>query len=92
MLSISHSIYADFDQIPSVEVRVILDIPEAFDKVWHKGLLCKIETSVGISGNLHQLFQSFINDKLQRLVLNGHSSNWSPSLAGVSIALLGIHK
>ena len=54
MLSIAHSIYADFDQIVSVEVReIFLDIPEAFDKVLHKGLLYKIETSVGISGNLH---------------------------------------
>ena len=83
LLSIVHSIYADFDQSPSLEVRAnFLDISKAFDKVWHEGLLYKLET-VGISGNLHKLFQSFLSDRFQRVVLNGQSSNWSPVLAGV---------
>ena len=34
LLSIAHSIYTDFDHIPSLEVRgIFLDIPKAFDKV-----------------------------------------------------------
>ena len=71
LLSIVHSIYADFDQSPSPEVRAnFLDIPKAFDKVWHEGLLYKLET-VGISGNLHKHFQSFLSDRFQRVVLNG---------------------
>ena len=83
LLSIVHSIYADFDQSPSLEVRAnLLDILKAFDRVWHEGLLFKLET-VGISGNLHKLFQSFHSDRFQRVVLNGQSSNWSPVLAGV---------
>ena len=78
-----HSIYADFDQSPSLEVRAnFLDISKAFDKVWHEGLLYKLET-VGISGNLPTLFQSFLSDRFQRVVLNCQSSNWSPVLAGV---------
>ena len=37
LLSIVHSIYADFDQSPSLEVRAnFLDISKAFDKVWHE--------------------------------------------------------
>ena len=35
-----------------------LDIFKAFDKIWHEGLLFKLET-IGISGNLLKLFQSF---------------------------------
>ena len=35
-----------------------LDISKAFDKIWHEGLLFKLET-IGISGNLLKLFQSF---------------------------------
>ena len=83
LLSIAHSIYADFDQSPSLEVRAnFLDISKAFDKVWHEGLLYKLDT-VGISGNLHKLFQNFLSDRFQRVVLNGQSSNWSPVLAGI---------
>ena len=32
---------------------------------------------------MHKLFQSFLRDRFQRVVLNGQSSNWSPVLAGV---------
>ena len=76
LLSIVHSIYADFDHNPSPEVRGnFLDISKAFDKkVWHEGLLYKLE-SLGISGNLLKLFHSFLNDRHQRVVLNGQHSD-----------------
>ena len=71
LLSIVHSIYADFDHNPSLEVRGnFLNISKAFDKVWHKGLVYKLE-SIVISGNLLNLFRSFLNDKYQRVVING---------------------
>ena len=59
-----------------------LDISKAFDKVWHKGFLFKLET-IGMSGNLLKLFQSFLSDRQQRVVVNGQHSNWAPVLAGV---------
>ena len=58
-----------------------LDISKAFDKVWHEGLLFKLET-VSISGNLTKLFQSFLSDTQQRVVLNGQHSIWALVLAG----------
>ena len=57
-----------------------LDISKAFDKVWHEDLLFKLET-IGISGSLPKLFQSFLNYKQQRVVLDGQHSNWAPVLA-----------
>ena len=57
-----------------------LDISKAFDKVWHEDLLFKLET-IGISGSLPKLFQTFLNDKQQRVVLDGQHSNWAPVLA-----------
>ena len=78
-----HSIYSDFDHNPSSEVRGnFLDISKAFDKVWHNGLLYRLE-SFGISGNLLKLFHSYLNNRQQRVVLNGQCSKWAPILAGV---------
>ena len=83
LLSIVHSIYSDFDHNPSLEVRGnFLDISKAFDKVWHDGLLYKLE-SFGISGNLLDFFHSCLNNRQQRIVLNGQYSKWAPILAGV---------
>ena len=83
LLSITNSIYSSFDCNPSLEVRgVFLDISKAFDKVWHDGLLLKIK-SFGISGNLLILIQSFLCNRMQRVVLNGQCSDWMKISAGV---------
>ena len=39
--------------------------------------------SLGISGNLLNLFSNFFNYGHQRVVLNGQFSDWAPILAGV---------
>ena len=83
LLSITHEIYTSFDCNPSLEVRgVFLDISKAFDKVWHKGLIYKLQ-SVGISGNLLNLITSFLDNRFQRVLLNGQESGWLPIKAGV---------
>ena len=44
LLSIVHDIYASFDQSPTLEVRAnFLHMSKAFDKVWHEGLIFKLE-------------------------------------------------
>ena len=65
------------------EVRAVFcDISKAFDRVWHKGLLYKLN-SVGITGSLLQWFKDYLNDRKQRVVLPGANSNWSFVKAGV---------
>ena len=65
------------------EVRAIFcDISKAFDRVWHRGLLFKLETA-GISGILLSWFSDYLNDRCQRVVLPGASSEWTPIRAGV---------
>ena len=44
------------------------DISKAFDKVWHEGLLFKLE-SYGTKGPLMTLITSFLTDRFQRVVL-----------------------
>ena len=58
------------------------DISKAFDRVWHKGLLYKLETAC-ISGSLLSWFTDYLNDRLQRVVLPSGSSAWTPIKAGV---------
>ena len=60
------------------EVRVVFcDISQAFDKVWHKGLIYKLKQS-DISGNLLKRFQNYLHGREQRVVINGSNSNWLP--------------
>ena len=85
-----HSIYADFDQSPSLEVRAtFLDISKAFNEVWHKGLLYKVET-VGISGNLHKFPESSSQHSVLKLVTSPGRS--FTGLNTWAFALLGIYK
>ena len=55
---------------------------KAFDRVWHEGLLFKLEC-IGISGNLLSLLKSFLSNRFQRVVLNGQCSSWPSVQAGV---------
>ena len=83
LLAITHEIFEAFDCNPSLEIRsVFLDISKAFDKVWHEGLLYKLK-SMGISGELYNLLESYLSGRFQRVLLNGQSSSWKLVLAGV---------
>ena len=76
LLAITHRIYSGFEEMPSKESRtVFLDLSKAFDRVWHEGLLYKLECS-GISGNLLYLISNFLSNREQRALLNGNSSEW----------------
>ena len=59
-----------------------LDISNAFDKVWHAGLLHKLR-SYGISGQIFGLISSFLSNRRLRVVLDGNSSQEYPVNAGV---------
>ena len=81
LLAIAHEIFEAFDCNPSLEVRsVFLDISKVFDKVWYEGLLYKIK-SMGVSGELYSLLESYLSGKFQRVFLNGQTSSWRPVLA-----------
>ena len=55
---------------------------KAFDRVWHRGLLHKLE-NIGCTGQLLEWFRNYLSDRKQRVVIRGQSSNWADVEAGV---------
>ena len=76
LIDLVNDIHRAFDSTKSLEVRAIfLDISKAFDKVWHDGLIFKMRQS-GVSGRLLKLFQNYLNNRKQRVVLNGFPAGY----------------
>ena len=61
---------------------VIIDISQAFDKVWHIGLLFKLK-AYGVGGKLLSLLENYLENRKQRVVLNGQNSEWKEINYGV---------
>ena len=59
---------------------VFLDFSKTFNKVWHKGLVHKLEQN-GIDGYLLKILTDFFKSRKQRFVPNGQHSSWSDVLA-----------
>ena len=81
MLELYHKFCSAVDQKKEIRV-VFLDIRKAFDKVWHGGILYKLSLC-GIKGNLLKWFGSYLEDRLQCVVINGQFSNWAKLNSGV---------
>ena len=83
LLYLVNEIHEAFENPKSLEVRaVFLDISKAFDKVWHNGLIFKLKQN-GISGNLLNLFKSYLQNRRQRVVINGSYSEYLSIESGV---------
>ena len=63
LLYFVNEIHKAFDEPKSLEVRALfLDISKAFDKVWHDGLLYKLNKN-GISRSLLKLFENYLHNR-----------------------------
>ena len=61
LVSFTHNIFGH-------KIRdVFLDISQAFDKVWHDGIIFKL-TQNGISGNLRKLLRDFLSERRQSVL------------------------
>ena len=81
LVSICHKLYEGLDNQKHIRM-VFLDASKAFDKVWHRGLLFKL-APMGIVDPLLSWFESYLSGRQQRVVLQGHTSDWSNVEAGV---------
>ena len=64
------------------EVRAVVYISKAFDRVWHRSLLHKL-SGIECSDRVIKLFSSYLSGRKQRVVLNEQASDWTPVEAGV---------
>ena len=61
---------------------VFCDIKKAFDRVWHTGLIYKLE-KCGITGPLLQWLKDYLSDRYQRVIVKVQSSEWGLIKVGV---------
>jgi len=61
-----------------------MDFAKAVDSVPHQCLLLKLEY-LGINGDLLKWLNCYLTNRYQRVVINGHFSEWLPVLSGVPI-------
>ena len=61
---------------------IFCDLSKAFDRVWHKGLIFKLQT-YGISGNLLQWFKSYLSHRSQKVIYKDLLSSKFDISAGV---------
>ena len=59
-----------------------MDISRAFDRVGHDRLIYKVKC-IGINDIFLKLITGFLDNRFQRVALNGQTSSWEPVLAGV---------
>ena len=83
LIAMTHEIFKDF--VDGLEVKgVFLNIFKAFDKERHVGCTYKLHCK-DICGKLLQLLLSFLDNRKQRVLLNGH---WGFINAGVPQGLI----
>ena len=81
LLGLINEIHKSFEN--RLEVRAIfLDISKAFDKVWHQGLVYKLQQN-GVTGNCLSFFKNYLINRNYRVALNGCFSDYYTAESGV---------
>jgi hypothetical protein len=81
LLQLVHHWFSVLDKQGAIDVA-FLDFAKAFDKVSHPHLINKLK-SYGISDPLIEWINNFLSGRKQRVVIDGHESNWLEVTSGV---------
>ena len=81
LVSICHNISRALDNGDEI-MSVFLDFKKAFDKVWHKGLIFKLNR-IGISGSLLKWLENYLYCRQQCVVIQGQKSTYRHIFAGI---------
>jgi hypothetical protein len=60
---------------------VFLDVQQAFDKIWHEGLLCKLKTY--LPERFYIILKSYLNDRYFQVKLDDDLLDYKPIKSGV---------
>ena len=74
LLVITHKIYQALENEHDY-CFLSLDATAAFDRVWHQGLIHKLE-KIGVSGNLLKWFKNCLKYRKQWVVIEGETSEY----------------
>ena len=74
LILIVHKIHEALEKGKDVRM-VFLDISKAFDKVWHEGLIYKLE-ALGVRDPLLRWIKSYLTNRKQRVMISGQCSDW----------------
>ena len=81
LLEIYHKICQNLDE-KLINIIIFCDISKAFDRVWHKGLIRKLQ-SYGISGDLLEWLKDYVSNRKQVVFVNSELSDFGNITAGV---------
>ena len=81
LLSVLHTIGRNLDKNVQTDV-IYLDFAKAFDTVDHYVLLSKLK-AYGVLVQLLTWFANYLSGRLQRVVIDGATSQWAPVTSGV---------
>ena len=81
LVSIYHDVCLALENRKDIQL-IFFDISKAFDKVWHKGLIFKLR-QIGVGGSLLSFFENYLDNRKQRVVVNGKHSSYQCINAGV---------
>ena len=81
LVSIKHEIYQSFADVFKIRCP-FLDISNAFDKVWHNGVIYKVK-QYAIADNFLDTLTNLLSERKQRVILNGEHSTKAIAEAGV---------
>lgn len=82
LIKLVHDIAKSLDKHEETK-SIYLDISKAFVKVWHSGLLHKMENLCGIQGLTLKFFKSYLSGRVQKVVMENMSSGLKRTTAGV---------
>jgi hypothetical protein len=76
-----HTFCEALDKKKDVHI-VFCDISKAFDRVWHEGLIYKLQ-KIGICGTLLLWFKDYLRNRMQKVIIRGQQSETGIIKAGV---------